>query len=738
MLHLDIFNVRQFKLTFVFLLIVSGLHAQSTNVSTLFHSDLKKADSFYDMLAYPNALNFYLRVVEKDPTNKAAKDRIVDCYIRLGNYKEAATWLENILLAATATPIDHFHYAQVLSVLGKYDEALLAYRTYEQLTKADPRAASKVDFLRQLEYHLRDSNLYTVRHEWFNSDQSDFAPTYYEDGIVFVSARDRDLFIKKKSLSALNEKESLLNAFFAHTKYDSSLLPETQVKLFYNKDLNTPYHDGPVSFYEQRKRIAFSRNVMRNGRGIADSKGKVNLELFFAKLNDDKSLTEIDAFPYNDTEYTLAHPWISEAGDLLFFSSNMPGGLGGADLYFSRRVDRKWSKPVNLGSRVNTSGDEFYPYVFSDSLLFFSSNGHGGFGGLDNFVCKVKGDSFGEAQNLSFPLNSSMDDFGLRIDSTGRNGIFSSNRPGGLGYDDIYSYSLNFFTLLGTVVELGSDKSIPGAKIIVKDSLGHAVDSVTSDTNGNFFLNLNFDRNYDLAATKDGYSSLESIGLSTHHWTVITDTLAIPIWKNNLFAEGVIYSNESQSILPGATVVIENLDAHKKDSLVVGADGKYNFLVYPNTRYRISAWKNGFIRNGFDLNTKGIMEGKLVNDILLEEVFMEKLIVYFDLDKKDIKNQFVKDLDKIARDLKRSGKATLYIGAHADTQGTNKYNLALSNARAKTLMDFFVSRGIVVKRIEAIGFGEELVLNQCSEGVTCSDEEHGLNRRAEIKMQMPE
>ena len=158
--------------------------------------------------------------------------------------------------------------------------------------------------------------------------------------------------------------------------------------------------------------------------------------------------------------------------------------------------------------------------------------------------------------------------------------------------------------------------------------------------------------------------------------------------------------------------------------------------MLPNTRYRISARKAGHISNGFNLNTEGLYRADLVNDILLEETFLDKLQVLFDFDEAIVKTEFNKTLDRFVRDLKRQPQARVNIGAHADSKGTNQYNLQLSGKRANAVTQYLTSHGISRSRIDAKGFGEELILNKCSDGVECSDEEHSLNRRAEIKIQL--
>jgi outer membrane protein OmpA-like peptidoglycan-associated protein/tetratricopeptide (TPR) repeat protein len=711
--------------------------SQSTNIGTLFKSDLKKGDQFFNHLAYQNALEFYLRYASNHPASTDVQERIASCYTRLGNYVEAERWYKILSADSSAKAIHYFNYGQVLSINEKYDQALVAFHAYRKSSQ-DRHVENKIDFIQQIEYHLRDSNLFTVTNEWYNSDQSDFAPQFYHDGIVFVSARDRDLFVKKKSMSALNEDEALLNAFFVSSQFNENKGVEEQVEMFYKKDLSSSYHDGPVTFFDNGNQIAFTRNVIRNGKAVRDSEHRVNLELYFGRLRESKTLTQIEAFPFNDIEYSVAHPWISNDGNTLLFASDMPGGLGGADIYRSQRVNGKWSKPENLGGPVNTPADEFCPYLFKDSVLFFASNGQGGFGGLDNFSSRFSNGKLSDPVNLSYPINTSQDDFSLIVDESGKNGLFSSNRRGGKGYDDVYRFTLNYFTLLGTVVERSSKSAVRDASITILDDQNTIVQLLQTNQEGNFYSKLPLDKKYRVVAKKDGYTSIDTTEVTTSHVSLLTDTLSILLWEHGLFAKGTIYSNESQAALQNARVTLQNLSTGEIDSIRVGENGSYNFLLLPNNQYKLIASKPGFISDGFSLSTAGLYKGQLVNDILLEETYLEKFELQFDFNKSNVKQDFVSSLNKIVKDLRRSPTATVNIGAHADATGTREYNLKLSNERARAVANYLVENGIQRSRIESTGFGEELVLNKCSDGVECSEEEHGLNRRAEIKVQLPE
>lgn len=719
-------------LIITFLLIPFLLQAQSTNISTAFMSTFKKAELMHSQFAYRNALTLYQHVVEKDPKNFVAKQRIADCYFRLGEMEKAERAYQEIATAADADPLYKYQYAQILSMQGKYKEAQKWFSEYLSANTSDPWAKEKLEFFNDIDYYFRDSLLYEVGLEPYNSNQSDFAAQYFNNDKVFVSTRNRDIFLKIQSLAALNENEYMVSIFIA----PGGTAGENEVSLFHKHGLHSSYNDGPIAFYQQYKKIVFSRNNLSAGKPVAKD-GRVNLELFFADVNTEAEISEVEPFPYNNDGYSIGHPWISEDGNVLYFASNMPGGQGGADLYRSYKVDGKWSNPENLGPHINTLGDEFYPFLTNDSTLYFSSNGHGGLGGLDQYIVYLGKSSSPLPRNLGYPLNTSHDDFATVLDATGRKGLFSSNRPGGKGYDDVYHFSVRSFFLDGKVIErMDSGALVSDAKIQFLNDKGQVVDSLVSDGNGQFHIDLDFDNDFSVKASKGGYSFVDEVRFSTKARTLGHGKLIVPLWKHSLFAKGVVYSNESQGRLQGAVVILENLTDGRKDSIITNTSDPYNFLVEPNKKYKIIARKEGYLPQQLLLNTQGLFHGDLLNDFVLEEEFIDKVVIQFDYDKSHIRSGETPKLEELYHILKTRPHAMVHISAFADAQGTKEYNQGLSDRRAQAVLQYFEAKGIPASRILARGFGETLILNHCSEGVECPEEEHAKNRRAELKVQI--
>jgi outer membrane protein OmpA-like peptidoglycan-associated protein len=356
-------------------------------------------------------------------------------------------------------------------------------------------------------------------------------------------------------------------------------------------------------------------------------------------------------------------------------------------------------------------------------------------GGLDVYVSYKRNGVFGKAINLGAPMNTMYDDFSLACDSTGRVGFIASNRPGGKGIDDIYFYIANYYFLAGKVRELGKNTIIPDAQVFAYNGNGELIDSARSDADGNFNLNLPFDQDYKIRGAKDGYETLNDMNFSTRGKPFGVDSLLLPMWKQRLFAKGKVLKFDTKEILPGATVVLNDLTNGTKDTVAINENGEYGFLIRPDKNYRIEASKEGYVTNGFDFETKGMLDGELNKDIILDEMYVERQTLYFAFNKMNVTTESQIKMDQIIRTLKATKDATLNIDAHADCRGGSTYNLGLSQRRANAAMQYIISKGINKSRLTAKGHGEATPVNQCIDGATCTEEEHSLNRRAEMKIQ---
>jgi len=264
------------------------------------------------------------------------------------------------------------------------------------------------------------------------SDEDEFSPVYYGDGLVFSSTQKPELQQDKRSANEMRDA----NIWFVSLENGSD--PDSASIVW--KELFTPFNDGPVTFSPDGLHIYYSRNldVSRRTRDAFDSRNQ--LGLFSARWVDTAWL-EITPFPYNSKKYSITTPALSANGERIYFASDMPGGYGGADLWYCDRSEEGWFPPVNLGPGINTKGNESYPFANEAGILYFASDGLGGLGKKDIYFSFERDGEWFKPVHLDAPINSKQDDFGLISDLNGKEGYFSSNRDKS---DDIY----HFITLI--------------------------------------------------------------------------------------------------------------------------------------------------------------------------------------------------------------------------------------------------------------------------------------------------
>lgn len=708
-----------------FLLFSLVLHSQSKSALDLFRGDRIVANQYYDQMDYRNAIHFYEKVLEKKPDDLDSEFKIAKSYVSLNEPENSENWLRSLVSDPEATTEMKILYAEVLRRNGKVEEAKEWYGKI-LLEENNLEIKSKLDFLNNIDYYRRDS-VYDVSNLPFNSDQFDFSLLSYNGKKLFLSSRQTERYIHHQPSNAISDNEGMLRYFLIDSSGANHFVYDEEVKPY--------YHDGPMSVYDDGKRVAFTRNNLRDA---TKSKGlnKVNLKIFFANSTDPAIWTDITPFKHNSNDYSVGHPAISSDGSVMFFSSDMPGGMGGADLYICFWEGNSWTDPVNLGDEINTSGNELFATLYNDTTLFFASSGLGGFGGLDLFTARFVNEQVLSPKNMGTPINSQADDFALTMDSTGRNGYFSSNREGGMGQDDIYSFKTIMYSGVGKVLTKQDSQPLQGAELFVEGVTSNFELYATTDEFGIFKMNLPYDGDYRITVKKEGHSDLYKFPYSTSNSRINYDTLELSLWRHELFAKGRLYSNETQELIEDVTVVLENLDTGVKDSLITDKNGTYSFPLAPDTRYKVTAKHDGFLINGFSINTNELYAGDLLNDILLEEEYVDKLVTYFDFNASELLQKYHSDMKQLIRTLRRYPNAIINIAAHADARGTETYNKRLSEERLKSVVDYLTRNGISKKRIKGIAFGEELLLNQCSNGVECEEEDHSKNRRAELKVQL--
>jgi len=452
----------------VFIFFPSLVIAQSTNFSGLWGSHYDKANQLFEGRFYEEAIIHYQKEVERYDYHEDSYLKIANCYRILGDYEKSRTYYNIVLKTSEVEePVHKFYFAEALLSMGEYEEAEIWYTKYSEDIPNDSRPNNRIEGIKKISTFYQDSSLVSIKPFSQNTNLTEFGAVKYRDAILFSSARSKDLIIQH---DYLRKVESLLDLYSVNISEDGTEVVEL-VKL----PKHSVSNDGPLAIGNDF--VVVTRNV-----GKKKDEPINHLGLFFYESNifAHKLLYE---FPYNNHDYSIQHPALNARGDTLFFSSDMPGGFGSKDLYFSAYNGGKWTSPINMGQDINTPGEETFPF-YVNGKLYFSSNGHPGLGGMD--IYKVDKRKHGEEkiENLGYPINSGWDDFSIYID--GNFGYFASNRPGGLGHDDIYEFEIiisspkEIKTLTPNVKLAISDyldgKRVPFADILVineetKDSL---------------------------------------------------------------------------------------------------------------------------------------------------------------------------------------------------------------------------------------------------------------------------
>jgi outer membrane protein OmpA-like peptidoglycan-associated protein len=720
--------------TYLSLFFTIAVSAQSTNISTAFMGNIKKADHYFNRYAYRNALTLYQYAYDKDPSNVYIQEQIAECYFKINNPVEAEQWYRRIIDKPNLHHETKFEFAEVLSLNGKYEESKKWFDAYLNEHPDKKIAKDKADFLDKIAYYLLDSLAFTVTPSSFNSSHADYGPQFFHEGIVFASSRDLELFLKNKPMDGFDAEESLLNMYYVPGKVHGT---HGQPQHLHKEHLGSPLHEGPMTFFNHETKTAFTRTNLLNGKPIYDSNGKAQLQIYFADIDKLNTVTNIQPFKFNDRSYSVAHPTLSPDGKIMYFSSTSPQGHGGSDIYVTRFENGDWTVPQNLGSNINSAGDESFPFLANDSTLYFASNGHGSMGGLDILVSYKRGKGFSKPINFGGPLNTRFDDFSFMSDSTGRAGYFASNRPGGKGFDDIYAYSVSNFFLKGVVESMDSLMlKMPGVKLLARYKYtGHIIDSTITDNKGLFALKLPFDQEFEIIAQKPGYEMNHELKISTRGLTLGVDSVEIIMLKKDLLVTGKIYSKETESGLEGVTINVLNLSDNLNEKIELGSTALYNLKLNRNRSFRVEFSKPGFITKSIDITTQDVNPKEYRKDIVLEEEFISAVTIHFDYKKSNLTKNAIELLYPVADLMKTRPELKLQILAHADSRGGKEYNMKLSEMRASSAVKYLVNKGINPARITTKAFGESMLLNDCYDDKPCKESEHAVNRRVELIIQ---
>lgn len=712
-------------------------------ITTAQTNRIRKADALYENLAFAQASREYRHIADKKQDAYSIR-RLAECYVKLNEPSQAVIYYKQLIESGSFMPEDLLAYSKALRSNGEFDEAQVYLQQYCILMPMDLTAAN---YLQEAGNLVQDETApLELHHIIGNGPLSDFAPYWMNNQLLFVSAR-ATIGISKRT-SAWDETP-FLNIYTCQPDeggFSNIQLLEGQI--------NSRFHEGPVTIHPLLGCIYFTRNNYFNRHTGKSEDNTQKLKIYMA-FQDEGIFSDIMDLSINSDEYSTGHPAISPDGKWLYFSSDMPGGMGGADLY-KVELDENGTiqgNPVNLGSTINTAGNELFPFVHKDGLLFFSSNGWPGYGGLDIFVAETnaQGD-YNRRTNVGKPANSEQDDFSIIVNEEQSEGYLSSNRPGGMGNDDIYHFDLlkpfgARYILKGFALNERSREPVPFATITLlkNDSVSEII---RSDENGYYEFSVDPDELYQLAARQDHFFDNQVSFRSVFESQATEIQQDITLLKDpGLSFYGIITDKASGEKLEGASITIVDKQSGEISEFKTGTSGDFRKLLAEKRlddqlTFDIKMEKEGYLGRTVEFSELIVREGEIQFAGVLEKIEvgndLAKIIdlkpIYFDYAKFNIRPDAALELDKIVQVLNDNPQMIVELGAHTDARGSAKANQSLSQKRAQSSAEYIRKRITHPERITAKGYGESVLLNKCADGVTCKEEDHQLNRRTEFRI----
>ena len=481
-------------LTLILITLFSYSFVFSQNNST------KKADRLYDRLEFVKAAEEYLKLSDSELNSEYVITKLANCYYNLFETREAEKWFKKIVNKNPDAELI-YKYSQMLKANGKYKESNLWMNKFSEMKPYDSRAVSFKNTPNYIDKIINKGKRFNIQNLKINSEFSDFGATIYKNKLYFVSSRNEN----RKSYGW--NDEPFLDIFSSTINDKGSHLP---ADLF--DELNSKFHEGVVSFTPDGNTAYFTRESYYEDEYQKDSLNNTKYSQLYiykaTKLKD--SWDTFESLEINDVNFSNKNPMVSPEGKHLYFSSNMPGGFGLYDLYVAEiKDDGSLGKAENLGQKINTEGQEAFPFVTSENMLYFSSDGHLGLGGLDVFYSKKVDDKWSNSKNVGIPVNSGADDFAFLIKED--NGYVSSNRTGGVGKDDIYAVKkirpLCDLLLETVVLDSKTNSPIETALTSVSGGEGTINNSKTTNEKGLVEFMIECENEIKFVVSKEGYES---------------------------------------------------------------------------------------------------------------------------------------------------------------------------------------------------------------------------------------
>jgi outer membrane protein OmpA-like peptidoglycan-associated protein/tetratricopeptide (TPR) repeat protein len=615
-------------------------------------------------LNYEEAIFQYEKLLPKHGSYEVYKNLAV-LYLKRGDYLNAKQVYDSLIFKENYPKEDLLAYAEVLMANDDYKNAKIWVDRYLQENSSDEKAKTLRAILLNQGAFYTDTNQFTLELVDITATPQAYGAIPYKDGILYTG------------IASKTEKDVLINPWdgwpFSQVYYVVPVDSGWSSPYDLSHTLNEQYHVGPMAIdpsdpkvlYLSKSILADKKEAKKENRKDANIITKASNKIQLYKVGiENMRLDTPEILSFCKPEFNYAQATLSPEGTMMIFASDMSGGRGGSDLYISFYSDNKWSEPANMGG-LNSEKNESFPYLVSEDTLYFSSESHGSYGGLDIFYSTFNGVKWTKPINLLSPINSYKDDFAISFKDDKKSGYISSNRS---DLDKIYAFTMN---------------------------------------------------------------------------------------RPSFRIEGLVINKTTQKPMPSIKITLTNRKT-KKDSIVYSnSEGKFNFPLASDSKYKIMAEKNGYFVLSYNISTRGRTLSKVFNVVFeMEEIVLNKAIkieedtdhlsvdpentriknIYYDFDKWDIRNDAILELDRLVWLFKDNPKLTIEISAHTDSRGSDEYNLKLSQKRADAVVAYLIDRGVDPSMLIAKGYGESQPVNKCVNGVPCTEAEYQENRRSEFKV----
>ena len=780
------------------------------------NKDLIKGNYYYKHNQYHTAIPFLERVVDEQ-NDPVVYGQLGECYLKTSRADLASKWLGKAAGLEGCPDEIVMEYCQVLMGLQKYDSAKKLLTAYQTRHSGEGRVAGLLASCESAPAKLMAKPKGEVSFLNLNTNGSEYAPTVWKNKLVFTADVVVDEDSKKNKI-----KEFTYNSvyFVPCDKYgltgkDFKKISVTGVAEKENMAHASFSADGKRMYFTTTQAGDMKKGIQPNRHVIAD----VPMEIMIASDFDSSSntFTAYKPFKYNSKEHSVSHPTVSPDGEVLMFCSNMEGGEGGSDIYICKRgEDGEWTEPVNAGKMINTEGEEVYPYLADNNTLFFSSDGHEGLGGLDIFMAKYNpgSNTFSKPVNVGTPINSSYDDISLAVYADLRSCYFSSNRPSYKGGDNIFFYSKNHaYVKIKLFDDVTNDPlnvanismESPTEKTYVSvNKLGEFVAPVYTDAQYKMTVGKNgyapYTVNINAASFKDNDTIVQTVMLSSLNIPKPSkeDKPTAPLVKNeppvtvrdsnyykkpSLFLLSIVDSMTKKPIKKASVT----LESDKDDrEITANEKGQVFTQLIPEIPYKVSVSKKGYQSNAITIKTifahdepdtfterVALIADKFVKvkkhkhageqttdadeqdavaagkthkgkrggrnrrnkdaadntaDVLQKGRLVSLDGYYAEYNKYDIVDSKKYILDSLVTQLKENPTMRIRIFGHADCRGGADYNMKLSVQRAIAVGKYLVSQGIDPRRLEHKGLGSAKPVEKCPVCNECSEQQHERNR----------